>query len=89
MTVVLGWLYCHFFLPHCFLPFALLFFSKYIKAYTSVLFIEYLFFIGWHVWGKLVKMWLLSENKKDKPVGDNKDKKIVGENSTSESKKEN
>ena len=90
MTVVLGWMYCHFFLPHCFLPFALLFFSKYIKAYTSVLYIEYLFFIGWHAWGKLVKMWLLSENQRDKTVTDNKEKKIItGDNNTSESKKEN
>jgi len=66
MTVVLGWIYCHFFLPHCFLPFPLLFFSHYRQVYTSLFFLEYIFFIGWHLWGKLVKMWLLSENVKEK-----------------------
>ena len=81
MTVVLGWCYCHFFLPHSFLPFPLLFASNYIPAYTNLLFIEvkrprprssniriiifqYLFFLGWPLWGKLLKKWLLSENVK-------------------------
>ena len=80
MTVVIGWYYCHFFLPHCFLPFPLLFASNYIPAYTNLLFIEvkspcqvlnifkiifqYLFFLGWPLWGKLLKKWLLSENVK-------------------------
>ena len=34
------------------------------KTYTSLFFIEYLFFGGWLLWGRLVKMWLLSENKR-------------------------
>jgi len=71
MTVALGWTYCHFFLPHCFLPFPLLFVDRYIKAYASLFFIEYLFFAAWPLWGKLVKGWLLSENKKvNKETGD-------------------
>ena len=73
MTVALGWTYCHFFLPHCFLPFPLLFVDRYIKAYASLFFIEYLFFAAWPLWGKLVKGWLLSENKKvNKETGDSK-----------------
>jgi len=64
MTVVLGWSYCTFFLPHCFLPFPLFFASNYLPAYAKLLFIEYLFFLGWPLWGKFVKMWLLSENVK-------------------------
>lgn len=70
MTVVLGWTYVHLFLPHCFLPFPLLFFSKFMAAYKHLLFIEYLFFIGWLGWGRVVKMWLLSENIKEKRNGD-------------------
>ena len=66
MTVALGWTYCHFFLPHCFLSFPLLFFSRYIKTYASLFFIEYLFFAAWPLWGKIVKGWLLSENTKEK-----------------------
>ena len=65
MTVALGWTYCHFFLPHCFLPFPLLFFSKWMSAYKALFFIEYIFFIGWLGWGKLIKMWLLSENSRE------------------------
>ena len=44
----------------------MLFFSNYRQVYTSLYFIEYIFFIGWHLWGKVVKMWLLSENIKEK-----------------------
>lgn len=69
MTVVLGWIYVHFFLPHCFLPFPLLFFSKFISVYKDLLFIEYIFFIGWLGWGRIVKMWLLSENVREKRNG--------------------
>jgi len=87
MTVVLGWIYCHFFLPHCFLPFALLFISKYMRAYTAVLYIEYIFFLGWHLWGQPVKMWLLSENSRDKKEKVD-DKKAVVSDKREASKKE-
>ena len=40
MTAVLGWTYCHFFLPHSFLPFPLLFASNYLPAYANLFFIE-------------------------------------------------
>ena len=87
MTVVLGWIYCHFFLPHCFLPFALLFITKYMRAYTAVLFIEYIFFLGWHLWGQPVKMWLLSENSRDKKEKVD-DKKAVSDNNEASKKEE-
>jgi len=64
ITTILGWIYVHFFLPHCFLPFPLLAASRYLPAYRSLLYIEYIFFLGWLVWGKLVKALLLSENTK-------------------------
>jgi len=64
ITAILGWLYVHFFLPHCFLPFPLLAATKYLPAYTSLLYIQYIFFLGWLVWGRLAKALLLSENIK-------------------------
>jgi len=64
ITTILGWIYVHFFLPHCFLPFPLLAATRYMPAYTSTYFIQYTFFLGWLVWGKLVKALLLSENVK-------------------------
>lgn len=60
VTNIVGWVYLHFFLPHCFMPFPLLWFEKYWPAYKATLFVEYLFFMGWVVWGQGVKMWLLS-----------------------------
>jgi len=64
VTGILGWVYVHFFLPHCFLAFPLLTFERYGPAYQSLYFLEYLFFIGWLLWGKLIKLWLLSPKKK-------------------------
>jgi len=66
ITTILGWIYVHFFLPHCFLPFPLLAATRYMPAYTSTFFIQYTFFLGWLVWGRLVKAVLLSENVKSK-----------------------
>merc|ERR1711915_25017 len=65
VTGILGWLYVHFFLPHCFLAFPLLTFERYGPAYKELVFLEYFFFIGWLVWGKLIKLWLLSPNRKE------------------------
>jgi len=31
--------------------------------------IEYIFFIGWLGWGRIVKIWLLSENVREKRNG--------------------
>jgi len=62
ITTILGWLYVHLFLPHCFLPFPLLAATRYLPAYTSTYFIQYLFFLGWLVWGRAAKALLLSEN---------------------------
>jgi len=66
ITTILGWLYVHFFLPHCFLPFPLLAASRYMPTYTNTYFIQYIFFLGWLAWGRLVKALLLSENIKSK-----------------------
>jgi len=60
---IMGWLYVHYMLPHCFLAFPLLSFSRYGPAYMSFYFLEYVFFIGWMGWGKLMKAWLLSKPK--------------------------
>ena len=85
MTVALGWTYCHFFLPHCFLPFPLLFVERYFKTYASLFFIEYLFFAAWPLWGKIVKMWLLSENIKVKnETGELKNNKQKNDSSKKE-----
>jgi len=62
ITAILGWIYVHIFLPHCFLPFPLLFASRFIPAYTSLFYIQYLFFLGWMAWGKVAKAWLMGEN---------------------------
>ena len=62
ITAILGWLYVHFFLPHCFLPFPLLAATRYMPTYTSLFFLQYIFFLGWMVWGKGVKAVLLAEN---------------------------
>jgi len=65
VSSILGWLYVHFFLPHCFLAFPLLSFSRYGPAYKNVIFLEYLFFVGWMVWGKVMKALLLSKTSKE------------------------
>jgi len=65
MTNIVGWIYCHFFLPHCFMPFPLLMISRYWPAYKATFCVEYLFFIGWFLWGLPIKFWLLSGSKKD------------------------
>ena len=62
ITGIIGWSYVHFFLPHCFLPFPLLTANRYLPVYTSLFYIQYLFFLGWLGWGKVWKGWLLSEN---------------------------
>ena len=66
ITTILGWSYVLFFLPHCFLPFPLLSATRYIPAYISLFFIQYLFFLGWLAWGKLARAWLMSENTNTK-----------------------
>jgi lysophospholipid acyltransferase 5 len=95
VTAIIGWTYVHFFLPQCFLAFPLLTYNRYGPAYTGTMFIEYIFFVGWLGWGKLVKSWLLSKSKdvptvaKDKP-SEEKEKKVLKESETDvmESKKD-
>jgi len=65
ITSILGWIYVHFFLPHCFLPFPLLAMSRYGPAYHSLYYIQYIFFLGWPLWGKAVKFVLMAENPKN------------------------
>lgn len=55
VTSIIGWVYVVFFLPHCFFAFAMLQYPRYIVAYKSVYFLEYLFFLTWPAWGKAVK----------------------------------
>jgi len=62
IVTIIGWSYVLFFLPHCFLPFPLLGWSRYWPAYQGLYFIEYLFFLGYPVWGKVVTAWLLGAN---------------------------
>jgi len=62
VTSTAGWLYVNFFLPHCFLPFPLLGWRRFLAAYQGLYFLVYLFFLGYPLWGKLVKAWLLSGN---------------------------
>lgn len=69
VTTVIGWCYVSFFLPHCFLPFPLLGWGRYFSVYQGLYFLVYLFFLGYFVWGRPLKAWLLAENPpKDKSL---------------------
>jgi len=62
IVTIIGWSYVLFFLPHCFLPFPLLAWSRYWPVYRGLYLIEYLFFLGYPLWGRPVKAWLLNAN---------------------------
>lgn len=62
VATIIGWCYVAFFLPHCFLPFPLLGWTRYWTAYQGLYFIVYLFFLGYPAWGRLTKAWLLASN---------------------------
>jgi len=55
---VLGWCWVFFFLPHCFISFALLTYNKYIPAYFSTYFFIYVIFFTWPLWKGAVKDFL-------------------------------
>ena len=56
MTGVLGWLYCHFMLPHCFLPFPLLTGAKIWAAYQRY-YISYLGVVYPVFFGRVSSIW--------------------------------
>jgi len=58
VSSIFGWIYVHFFLPHCFLPFAVLTAPSIWTAYRGVYFIHFLFFLGWGVWSAPLKRFL-------------------------------
>ena len=63
-----GWLFTFYWLPHCFMPFSLLKFDRYMPVYRTTWFSLYVFFLGWYLVKAPVKAFLLSgaEKKKDK-----------------------
>lgn len=62
---IIGWLYVNTFMCHCFIPFALLSYSRYLAAYQSVFFLEYLVFLTWPLWGQAVKAFLQPKQRQD------------------------
>ena len=63
---ILGWLWCLFFLPFCFLAFPLLTFSKYYQAYSATYFLLYIVFGSWSLMKGFVKKFLFDENTETK-----------------------
>lgn len=55
---IMGKSYTTFFMPHCFLPFALLKHTKYIPAIKATYGLVYVFFGTWPIWSPLAKMVL-------------------------------
>ncbi len=59
-----GWAFVFFWLPHCFMPFALLKFDRYMPVYWNTWFALYVFFLGWYVVKAPVKAFLLKGAEK-------------------------
>jgi len=58
LTSIFGWLYVHFFLAHCFLPFPLKTAHRILNAYSSLYFIHLFFYLGWPLWAGSLKQYL-------------------------------
>jgi len=65
LTSIFGWLYVHFFLPHCFLPFPLKTLTKIFSAYSSLYVIHLIFFLSWPLWSTPMKQYLQCYRSKD------------------------
>jgi len=63
VSKIIGWFYVFTFMPHCFIPFATLSYSRYWVAYKSVFFLEYVVFLTWPLWSKGVKAVLAPKSQ--------------------------
>ena len=79
---LLGWLVVLFFLPLCFIPFALLTFSKFYPAYAATYFLLYVVFGSWPLIRGLLKWFLFDENVPEEniPGEDVPEENVPGEN---------
>jgi len=65
---VLGWCWVFFFLPHCFISFALLTYNKIVPAYFATYFFIYVIFFTWPLWKGTVKNFLGGPAKKEEDI---------------------
>lgn len=67
VTKVLGYLYVHLLLPHCFIPFSLFSATKFIRSYQGTYFVFYVFILLFPLLVKVVKpmMRLKARHKKE------------------------
>eukprot|EP00088_Acartia_fossae_P070178 TRINITY_DN9328_c0_g1_i8.p1 TRINITY_DN9328_c0_g1~~TRINITY_DN9328_c0_g1_i8.p1 ORF type:complete len:507 (+),score=73.62 TRINITY_DN9328_c0_g1_i8:78-1598(+) len=75
LTSIFGWLYVHFFLAHCFLPFPLKTAHRIFKAYTSLFFVHLIFYLGWPLWAAPLKKYLQYARASSHEGGDEKSAK--------------
>ncbi len=68
---ILGKFYVTLFLPHCFLPFALLKKAKYMPVIWSTYGLVYVFFGTWPLWKPLAKMVLRPQHEQRAEKKDN------------------
>jgi len=86
LTSIFGWLYVHFFLAHCFLPFPLKTAHRIFKAYGSLYFVHLIFYLGWPVWAVPLKKYLRYSRT---PQGDEKSKRRTSSKDDNQNQKEN
>jgi len=66
MCRLFGWLWVFLLMPHCFIPFSLLSYNKYLPVYRDTYFLLYAVYLSWPLWRPAMKSFLKLKPKQDK-----------------------